>query len=107
MGFGSMSLLGMMRPQPVLVVGWPSSAPLNSLARRPRRLGTVASLPVYTSGVSSEPLRALLDRHLRDWRITETADRMEVTGWLKAGSVEVTLRGLRGDVVEALQALIA
>ena len=44
---------------------------------------------------------------MRDWRIVESSERMEVSGWLKSGSVEVTVRGLRRDVVETLQALIA
>lgn len=44
---------------------------------------------------------------MRDWRIVESSERMEVSGWLKARSVHVTVAGLRGDVVETLQALIA
>jgi hypothetical protein len=59
----------------------------------------------YSDGV--DPLRELLTRHMRDWRIVESSERMEVSGWLKSGSVEVTVRGLRRDVVETLQALIA
>lgn len=54
----------------------------------------------------SAALLDLLNRHMRDWRVTETPDRMEVSGWLKARSVQVTVAGLRGDVVETLQALI-
>lgn len=44
---------------------------------------------------------------MREWRITETSERMEVSGWLRVRSVQVTVSGLRGDVVETLQALIA
>lgn len=44
---------------------------------------------------------------MRDWQVIETADRFEVSGWLKARSVQVRVSGLRGDVVETLQALIA
>ena len=44
---------------------------------------------------------------MREWRIVESSERMEVSGWLKSGSVQVTVSGLRGDVVETLQALIA
>lgn len=54
-----------------------------------------------------DPLRDLLARHMRDWQVIETADRLEVSGWLKARSVQVRVSGLRGDVVETLQALIA
>lgn len=44
---------------------------------------------------------------MRDWQVIETADRFEVSGGLKARSVQVRVSGLRGDVVETLQALIA
>ena len=57
--------------------------------------------------VVSEPLRTLLDKHLRDWQVSETSDMMHITGWLKTASVQVQMRGLRSEVVEALQAFIA
>ena len=59
------------------------------------------------SVVVSEPLRVLLDKHLRDWQVSETSDMMHITGWLKTASVQVQMRGLRTEVVEALQAFIA
>ena len=51
-------------------------------------------------------LQSLIERHFREWELTVGPDRMRFRGWWIAGSVQVQLDGLRGDVFTALKAFV-
>lgn len=52
-------------------------------------------------------MQALIERHFREWELTVGPERMRFRGWWMAGSVQVQLEGLRGDVLLALKAFVA